>query len=96
MADVRQEDMPSHEEQKRLTNTADELFTIAAVVKDYPSFVPWCSGARIHREDQQEPRPGNWSLTPLSRGGLTRRSGTGCGYPMVPAANELSRLIVQG
>ena len=43
-----------------------------------------------------EPRSGNWSLTPLSRGGLTRRSGTGSGYPMVTAANELSRLIVQG
>ena len=23
-------------------------------MKDYPSFVPWCSGARIDREDQQE------------------------------------------
>ena len=25
-----------------------------ADVKDYPSFVPWCSGARIQREDQRE------------------------------------------
>ncbi len=46
--------MPSHEEQKRLTYTADELFAVVADVKDYPSFVPWCSGARIHREDQRE------------------------------------------
>jgi coenzyme Q-binding protein COQ10 len=46
--------MPSHEEQKRLTYAADELFTVVTDVKDYPSFVPWCSGARIHREDQQE------------------------------------------
>ena len=46
--------MPSHEEQKRLTYTANELFAIVADVKDYPSFVPWCSGARIHREDQRE------------------------------------------
>ena len=29
---------------------------------------------------------------PLSRGGLTRRSGMGSGYPMVTAANELSGL----
>jgi coenzyme Q-binding protein COQ10 len=33
---------------------ADELFAVVADVKDYPLFVPWCSGARIHREDQQE------------------------------------------
>ena len=26
--------------------TADELFAIVADVKDYPSFVPWCSGAQ--------------------------------------------------
>jgi hypothetical protein len=30
------------------------------------------------------------------RGGLTRRSGVSSGYPMVTAADELSRLIVQG
>jgi ribosome-associated toxin RatA of RatAB toxin-antitoxin module len=32
--------MPSHEEQKTLTYTVDELFAIVADVKDYPSFVP--------------------------------------------------------
>ena len=46
--------MPRHEEQKTLAYTADELFAVVADVKDYPSFVPWCSGARIHREDQRE------------------------------------------
>jgi coenzyme Q-binding protein COQ10 len=25
-----------------------------ADVKDYPLFVPWCSGARIHRGDERE------------------------------------------
>jgi coenzyme Q-binding protein COQ10 len=25
-----------------------------ADVRDYPLFVPWCSGARIHREDRRE------------------------------------------
>ena len=35
--------MPRHEEQKTLAYTADELFSVVADVKDYPSFVP---GAR--------------------------------------------------
>jgi coenzyme Q-binding protein COQ10 len=46
--------MPRHEEQKTLAYTADELFSVVADVKDYPSFVPWCSGARIRRENPQE------------------------------------------
>ena len=46
--------MPRHEEQKTLDYTADELFSVVADVKDYPSFVPWCTAARIHREDPQE------------------------------------------
>ncbi len=46
--------MPRHEEQKTLAYTADELFSVVADVKDYPSFVPWCTGARIHRNGPQE------------------------------------------
>jgi coenzyme Q-binding protein COQ10 len=46
--------MPRHEERKTLAYTADELFSVVANVKDYPSFVPWCSSAHIHREDPQE------------------------------------------
>jgi len=46
--------MPRHEEQKTIAYTPDELFLVVADVKDYPSFIPWCSGAHIHREDQQE------------------------------------------
>src|SRR3984957_16690082 len=46
--------MPRHVEQKTLAYTADELFSVVADVKDYPSFVPWCTGARIHRESPQE------------------------------------------
>jgi coenzyme Q-binding protein COQ10 len=45
--------MPRHEEQATLAYGADELFTIVADIKDYPAFVPWCSGARILHEDQQ-------------------------------------------
>lgn len=46
--------MPRHEERATLGYSADELFEVVADVNDYPSFVPWCSGARIHREDQRE------------------------------------------
>ena len=46
--------MPRHEEQATLAYSADELFAVVADVKDYPLFVPWCSGARIRSEDQRE------------------------------------------
>ena len=46
--------MPRHEEQATLPYGADELFDVVADVKNYPSFVPWCSGARIQREDGRE------------------------------------------
>jgi coenzyme Q-binding protein COQ10 len=46
--------MPRHEERATLAYSADELFEVVADVKEYPLFVPWCSGARIHREDQRE------------------------------------------
>jgi coenzyme Q-binding protein COQ10 len=46
--------MPRHEEQATLAYGADELFEVVADVKDYPLFVPWCSGARIQRQDQRE------------------------------------------
>ena len=46
--------MPRHEEQKTLAYTPDELFSVVANVRDYPAFVPWCSGARIHSQNEQE------------------------------------------
>jgi coenzyme Q-binding protein COQ10 len=46
--------MPRHEEHATLAYGPDELFAVVADVKDYPSFVPWCSGARIHRENPRE------------------------------------------
>ena len=45
--------MPRHEEQATLAYDPDELFTVVADVKAYPLFVPWCSGARVVREDQR-------------------------------------------
>jgi coenzyme Q-binding protein COQ10 len=46
--------MPRHEEQATLAYSAEELFEVVADVKDYPLFVPWCSGARIKHEDSRE------------------------------------------
>jgi coenzyme Q-binding protein COQ10 len=46
--------MPRHEEGATLVYRAEELFTVVADIRDYPSFVPWCSGARILREDPQQ------------------------------------------
>src|SRR5271154_5939365 len=46
--------MPRHEEQKTLAYTADQLFSVVADVKDYPSFVPWCTSAHIRRAGPQE------------------------------------------
>jgi coenzyme Q-binding protein COQ10 len=46
--------MPRHEEQATLAYSADELFDVVADVKDYPSFIPWCSGAHIHRADERQ------------------------------------------
>ena len=39
--------MPSHSETRLLPYRQDELFDIVADVKDYPSFIPWCKGARV-------------------------------------------------
>jgi coenzyme Q-binding protein COQ10 len=46
--------MPRHEEQTTLAYSAEELFAVVADVKDYPSFVPWCSGAHIQHENERE------------------------------------------
>ncbi len=46
--------MPHHEEPATPHYSADELFAVVADVKDYPAFVPWCSGARLQREDERE------------------------------------------
>jgi coenzyme Q-binding protein COQ10 len=45
--------MSRHEEQLTLGYGAEELFAVVADIKNYPLFIPWCSGARILREDQQ-------------------------------------------
>jgi len=46
--------MPHHAEQTTLPYSAEELFEVVADVKDYPSFIPWCSGAHIRHENRRE------------------------------------------
>jgi coenzyme Q-binding protein COQ10 len=46
--------MPRHEEQTVLPYGAEELFSVVADVKDYPSFIPWCSSAHIRHENARE------------------------------------------
>jgi coenzyme Q-binding protein COQ10 len=46
--------MPRHTEEAILAYSADELFAVVADVKDYPSFIPWCSAAHIRRESRDE------------------------------------------
>ena len=46
--------MPRHEEQTILPYGAEELFSVVADVRDYPTFIPWCSGAHIQHESARE------------------------------------------
>lgn len=46
--------MPRHEEQTVLPYSAEQLFSVVADVTDYPSFIPWCKGARIRHEDAHQ------------------------------------------
>ncbi len=39
--------MPIHEEHATFPYSSEQLFDIVADVAAYPSFIPWCSGARI-------------------------------------------------
>jgi len=39
--------MPTHAEERVLSYTPEQLFTLVADVERYPEFLPWCVGARI-------------------------------------------------
>jgi coenzyme Q-binding protein COQ10 len=43
--------MPTHAEERHLSYTQEQLFTLVAGVDRYPEFLPWCSAARITRRD---------------------------------------------
>ncbi|MEM7570649.1 MAG: type II toxin-antitoxin system RatA family toxin, partial [Pseudomonadota bacterium] len=39
--------MPRHRERKRLPYTPQQLFDLVSDIETYPSFLPWCVGARV-------------------------------------------------
>ena len=41
--------MPTHAEQRVLTYTPDQLFTLVADIERYPEFLPWCLAARVKK-----------------------------------------------
>ncbi len=43
--------MPTHAERRVLPYTPEQLFDLVADVARYPEFLPWCKGARIHRQE---------------------------------------------
>lgn len=46
--------MPSLQEIKKLPYQPRQLFAIIIDVESYPQFLPWCKGARIICQDQQQ------------------------------------------
>jgi len=46
--------MPRHEEGATLAYRAEELFTVVANIRDYPSFVPGAAARVFLREDPQQ------------------------------------------
>lgn len=43
--------MPIHQETRILPYTPKQMFDLVADIKRYPEFLPWCSAARIIRDD---------------------------------------------
>ena len=46
--------MPTHAEKKMLRYTPEQLFEMVADVRRYPEFLPWCVGARIVSQTEEE------------------------------------------
>ena len=43
--------MPTHAEERVLSYTPEQLFTLVADIERYPEFLPWCVGARIKKRE---------------------------------------------
>ena len=39
--------MPTHNEKKNLSYTAQQMYNLVADVASYPEFLPWCAAARV-------------------------------------------------
>lgn len=45
--------MTAHEQTRDVPYGADDMFSLVAAIDRYPEFLPWCSGARIRRREQE-------------------------------------------
>ncbi|MBP0445732.1 type II toxin-antitoxin system RatA family toxin [Roseomonas sp. SSH11] len=46
--------MPTHAEKRRLPYTPEQMFDLVADVRRYPEFLPWCVGARVISQNENE------------------------------------------
>lgn len=46
--------MPTHAERKVLPYSPEQMFDLVADVGKYPSFLPWCAGARVRSHTETE------------------------------------------
>ena len=46
--------MPTHAERKTLPYTPEQMFDLVADVGKYPSFLPWCAGAKVRTHTETE------------------------------------------
>ncbi len=46
--------MPTHAERKILPYSPEQMFDLVADVGKYPSFLPWCAGARVRSHTETE------------------------------------------
>ena len=46
--------MPTHAEHKLVPYSPEQLFDLVADVGNYPRFLPWCAGARVHTRTETE------------------------------------------
>lgn len=45
--------MTAHEQTRDVPYGADDMFSLVSAIDRYPEFLPWCSGARIRRREQE-------------------------------------------
>jgi coenzyme Q-binding protein COQ10 len=45
--------MPTHTERKLVPYRAEEMYALVADVAKYPSFLPWCVGARVRSQTEK-------------------------------------------
>lgn len=44
--------MPTHAEKKFIPYTPEQMFDLVADVERYPEFLPWCTGSRIRKREE--------------------------------------------